>query len=78
MSFHGYADYMATPEFAAGIAELIGLAAQQRTAVICAKAVPWRCHRTLIADALLVRGVVVEHIPTTFHRRASARYLRPG
>src|SRR5579864_8594053 len=45
-SFRGYADYMATPEFAAGIAELMGLAAQQRTAVMCAEAVPWRCHRS--------------------------------
>jgi uncharacterized protein (DUF488 family) len=68
-SFRGFADYMATPEFAAGIAELIGLAARRRTAVMCAEAVPWRCHRSLIADALLVRGVAVEHILTE-HRRA--------
>lgn len=68
MSFRGYADYMATPEFAAGIAELIGLAAQKRTAIMCAEAVPWRCHRALIADALLVRGVSVEHILTGSRR----------
>jgi uncharacterized protein (DUF488 family) len=61
-SFRGFADYMATPEFAAGLAELMRLAAEQRTAIMCAEAVPWRCHRSLIADALLVRGVTVEHI----------------
>ncbi len=61
-SFRGFADYMATPEFAAGLAELIGLAAQEPTVVMCAEAVPWRCHRSLVADALVVRGVAVEHI----------------
>ncbi len=61
-SFRGFADYMATPEFAAGLGELNELATQQRTAVMCAEAVPWRCHRSLIADALLIRGVPVEHI----------------
>jgi uncharacterized protein (DUF488 family) len=61
-SFRGFADYMATPEFAASVDALIELAAKQRTAIMCAEAVPWRCHRTLIADALLVRGVPVEHI----------------
>ncbi len=61
-SFRGFADYMASPEFAAGIAALIELAKQHRTAIMCAEAVPWRCHRALIADALLVRGVTVEHI----------------
>ena len=61
-SFRGFADYMQTPEFAAGLQELIELAKQKRTALMCAEAVPWRCHRSLIADALLVRGIQVEHI----------------
>jgi uncharacterized protein (DUF488 family) len=56
-SFRGYADYMQTPEFAAGLAELIALASEKPTAIMCAEAVPWRCHRSLIADALLVRGI---------------------
>ncbi len=58
-SFRGYADYMQTPEFAAGIGELVAFAAGQPTAIMCAEAVPWRCHRSLIGDALLVRGVEV-------------------
>jgi uncharacterized protein (DUF488 family) len=55
-SFRGYADYMATPEFAAGLAELKKLARSCKTAIMCAEAVPWRCHRSLIADALTVAG----------------------
>jgi uncharacterized protein (DUF488 family) len=58
-SFRGYADYMQTPEFAAAIEELIGLAKEKTIAIMCAEAVPWRCHRSLIGDALLVRGVKV-------------------
>jgi uncharacterized protein (DUF488 family) len=58
-SFRGYADYMQTPEFAAGIDELIALGAREAVAIMCAEAVPWRCHRSLIADALLVRGIDV-------------------
>jgi uncharacterized protein (DUF488 family) len=61
-SFRGFADYMQTPEFAASLAELIDLAAHQRTAVMCAEAVPWRCHRSLVADALTARGIRVEDI----------------
>lgn len=61
-SFRGYADYMQTPEFAAAIGELTALCAGTRTAVMCAEAVPWRCHRSLIGDALLVRGVAVVDI----------------
>jgi len=60
--FRGYADYMQTPEFAAALQALIDLAVTRRIAVMCAEAVPWRCHRSLIADALAVRGVAVEHI----------------
>ena len=61
-SFRGYADYMQTPEFAAGIDELRTIAQTGPIAVMCAEAVPWRCHRSLIADALLVRGVPSEDI----------------
>ena len=63
-SFRGFADYMQTPEFEAGMNELIKLAKDGPVAIMCAEAVPWRCHRSLIADALLVRGVSVEHIMT--------------
>jgi uncharacterized protein (DUF488 family) len=58
-SFHGYADYMQTAGFAAGIAELIELAEESPTAIMCAEAVPWRCHRSLVGDALIVRGIEV-------------------
>ena len=58
-SFRNYADYMQTPEFAAGIDELLQIADRGVTAIMCAEAVPWRCHRSLIGDALLVRGVRV-------------------
>jgi uncharacterized protein (DUF488 family) len=61
-SFRGYADYMQTPKFAAAIVSLIGMAAKERVAIMCAEAVPWRCHRSLVADALQVRGVEVAHI----------------
>lgn len=61
-SFRGYADYMQTTAFAAAIENLAERAESQRLAVMCAEAVPWRCHRSLIADALLVRGVQVEEI----------------
>lgn len=61
-SFRGYADYMATPEFQAALARLLELAAGRRTAIMCAEAVWWRCHRGLIADELKARGVEVLHI----------------
>lgn len=61
-SFRGFADYMQTPEFRAGLQRLLKLAADKRSALMCAEAVPWRCHRSLIADALLVRGVRVREI----------------
>jgi uncharacterized protein (DUF488 family) len=54
--FRGYADFMQTPEFAEALAELQKAAAQRRTAIMCSEAVPWRCHRSLISDALLARG----------------------
>jgi uncharacterized protein (DUF488 family) len=61
-SFRGYADYMQTPEFAAAIEKLIELGGRKQTAIMCAEAVPWRCHRSLVGDALTARGVVVEDI----------------
>jgi uncharacterized protein (DUF488 family) len=60
--FRGFADYMDTAEFRTGLARLVALAAARPTAVLCAEAVPWRCHRQLIADALVVRGVEVLHL----------------
>ncbi len=61
-AFRGFADYMQTPEFEAQLSALIELARKQIVAMMCAEALPWRCHRSLIADALTVRGVMVEHI----------------
>jgi uncharacterized protein (DUF488 family) len=61
-SFRGFADYMQTPEFEEGLEQLIALGRQEQAAVMCAEAVPWRCHRSLIADALTVRGIPVRHI----------------
>lgn len=65
-SFRGYADYMETPEFEAGLERLIGLRGGAGSggalAMMCAEAVPWRCHRSLVADALFARGLVVQHI----------------
>lgn len=61
-SFRGYADYMATPGFAEGLDELSRIAREQRTAMMCAEAVPWRCHRSLIADAMTVKGWTVRDI----------------
>jgi uncharacterized protein (DUF488 family) len=67
-SFRGYADYMQTPEFAEALSALIELAGQGCIAVMCAEAVPWRCHRALIADAVTVRGIAVEHIMSESQR----------
>jgi uncharacterized protein (DUF488 family) len=61
-SFRGFADHMQTPEFDEALHMLIALAQEKRTAVMCAEAVTWRCHRSLIADALVARGVEVLHI----------------
>lgn len=61
-AFRGYADHMATEEFRAGLEELQKLARTKRTTIMCAEAVPWRCHRSLIGDALLARGVHVEDL----------------
>jgi uncharacterized protein (DUF488 family) len=61
-SFRGYADYMQTEQFSDALEALIKEAGQARTAIMCAEAVPWRCHRSLIADALVSRGWTVRHI----------------
>jgi uncharacterized protein (DUF488 family) len=68
-SFRGYADYMQTPEFEQSLEELIRLTNQDRIALMCAEAVPWRCHRSLIADALLVRGIRTEDIMSPTRRQ---------
>ena len=61
-SFRAYADHMETDEFRQELARLLALARERPTAVLCAEAVPWRCHRQLIADALVARGVAVRHL----------------
>jgi Protein of unknown function, DUF488 len=61
-SFRGYADYMQTAEFKEALRRLLELCEGKRCAVMCAEAVPWRCHRSLLADALVARGIPVEHI----------------
>ena len=63
-SFRGYADYMETGEFRENLNELIELLQQTQIVMMCAEALPWRCHRSLIADALVVRGYAVEDIMT--------------
>lgn len=63
-SFRGYADYMQTPEFAENLRELEELGATHTTAIMCAESLPWRCHRSLIADALTAHGVPVHDIMT--------------
>jgi uncharacterized protein (DUF488 family) len=75
-SFRGYADYMQTAEFAAGVERLVELARERRTAIMCAEAVPWRCHRSLVADALLVRGIAVVEIlsATSWHEHALTKF----
>jgi len=77
-SFRAYADHLETTEFATALAELLELASRRPTTILCAEAVPWRCHRQLIADALLARGVEVQHVvghgaPTPHRLTAFAR-----
>jgi uncharacterized protein (DUF488 family) len=74
-SFRGYADYMQTEEFQEALEGLVRLAEDEPTAVMCAEAVPWRCHRSLIADALLVRGMEVFEIASA--SRATALAMHP-
>jgi uncharacterized protein (DUF488 family) len=71
-SFRGYADYMATPQFAEGLEALIQVARCEKTAIMCAEAVPWRCHRSLIADAMIlkyweVRDILTAALPAKHH-----------
>jgi uncharacterized protein (DUF488 family) len=74
-SFQGYADYMLTPEFEQNLEELLEQARGQRAVLLCAEALPWRCHRSLIADALVVRDIAVEHI--LGDTRTQPHVLRP-
>jgi uncharacterized protein (DUF488 family) len=78
-SFRGYADYMQTPEFAENLERLMRVADTARTVIMCAEAVPWRCHRSLIGDALVTRGVSVEDLITVgnskAHRLTSFAYV---
>jgi uncharacterized protein (DUF488 family) len=73
--FRGYADHMQTLEFRSALEKLIGLAAVRRTSIMCAEAVPWRCHRSLISDALTALDVDVRHI--TGHGAPSPHRLTP-
>ena len=72
LSFRGFADYMQTSEFADNLAELIAKATRERIVLMCAEAVPWRCHRSLIADALLVHDLRVEEIISKTRRQDHA------
>ncbi len=74
-SFRGFADYMQTPEFEGGLEKLIALAGRRVTSIMCAEAVPWRCHRSLIGDALVVRGIRVEDL--FGHGRANPHRVSP-
>src|SRR5215467_7420450 len=74
-SFRGYADYMQTDEFEEGLGELLKLASRGPMAMMCAEAVPWRCHRSLVSDALLARGISVQHI--TGRGQASPHQMTP-
>jgi len=71
-SFRGYADYMQTAEFAQNLSSLVQRAKQGRVALMCAEAVPWRCHRSLIADALVTHGLRVEEIISASRRQIHA------
>ncbi|MGD0939745.1 MAG: DUF488 domain-containing protein [Terracidiphilus sp.] len=72
VSFRGFADYMETPEFSEGLETLVEIAKARETAIMCAEAVPWRCHRSLIGDALTKKGWIVRDIMT---RSIAARHL---
>ena len=71
-SFRGFADYMATPEFSEGLQSLIEIASARETSMMCAEALPWRCHRSLIGDALTKKGWMVLDIMS---RTVAARHL---
>jgi len=71
-SFRGYADYMQTAEFEESLNRCMELASEEQVALMCAEAVPWRCHRSLIADALLARGIDVQEITSATAARPHA------
>jgi uncharacterized protein (DUF488 family) len=73
--FRGYADHMASPEFAAGLKALESLASGRTTVMMCAEALWWRCHRRLVSDVLTVRGWEVVHVAST--GRATTHQLTP-
>lgn len=77
-SFRGYADYMASEGFAEGLQELMEIAIVKKTAIMCAEAVPWRCHRSLIADALTKQKWAVYDImsPTSAKKHRLTSFLR--
>ncbi len=81
-AFRGYADYMETADFKKGVDKLFELARSKRTAIMCAEAVWWRCHRSMIADYLKASGVIVEHImagrSNVIHPYTAAARLRDG
>ncbi|HWB10703.1 MAG TPA: DUF488 domain-containing protein [Pirellulales bacterium] len=87
-AFNRYADYMASDEFSAALDELMAAAAERRTAIMCSEAVPWRCHRRLVSDALILRGWEVldivgtgtarPHTLTSFARIEEGRLTYPG
>jgi uncharacterized protein (DUF488 family) len=81
-AFRGYADHVATPEFADGLFELLMIAGGARTAIMCAELLWWRCHRRIIADVLTSLGVRVEHIrdegATELHRLAPPARMAGG
>jgi uncharacterized protein (DUF488 family) len=81
-SFRGYADYMETGNFKKGIDRLLELARKKRTAIMCAEAVWWRCHRSMISDYLKAAGVTVEHImdsgKNVIHPFTSAARIEEG
>ena len=76
-AFRGYADYMETSEFSAALAELLSVAAERRTAIMCAESLWWQCHRRLIADAVLAVGYEVQHIESA-SRASPHRLIAPA
>jgi uncharacterized protein (DUF488 family) len=86
-SFRGYADYMQTAPFVAGVERLVELSRERRTAIMCAEVLPWQCHRSLVADALVARDITVveilsetgyrEHALTPFARVAGTGVTYP-
>ena len=69
-SFRGYADYMQTAAFEESLDQCVALAKQERVVLMCAEAVPWRCHRSMIADALLARGIEAREIASAVRTRS--------